>query len=176
LNNPDPLDADGNAVEAEWEALEQRIGTQSVFAHRDLCYVFDKLYEFQITEQQLASAPPWNPATEPNPPLPAAAALRKVQRSVSRPPFPFAGSDFYYWVLENLSLIPLRSLWVPLDQEQHWAWSARYRLRQRSFMSGAWPHIDCWVLMDGTVIQPLVEPFPRPGMEPPQDAGEEGAS
>ena len=102
-------------------------------------------YEFRITEIQVERAPKWNPAKDPNPPLSAAAALTKAREFIATVP---ALKDCA-WRLEALGLT-----YVFFDTG--WVWRARYSLDDLHGSTGKANKMDCWILLDGTVIQPRI--------------------
>jgi hypothetical protein len=95
------------------------------------------------TEAEQARCPKWDPGTEPNPPYPAAKALEQGRQFIATVP---TKSDTF-WEFEDLSLVKVSG---------SWAWRARYRLTLRGGSTGVWPTMDCWILMDGTRIQPKI--------------------
>jgi hypothetical protein len=107
-----------------------------------------KLYKFVVTGEQQANCPKWDPERETNPPLSAAKALAKANEFIAQ----IKTDDTSEWEFENLALVAFDG----------WMWQARYRLtKKHGVMTGAWPQMDCWILMDGTVIQPRITD-PRP--------------
>lgn len=102
-----------------------------------------KQYKFIITEADQTRCPKWNPQTDPNPPYPAAKALEQARQFIAT--IPTKGHTF--WEFEDLALV---------DVSGGWAWRARYRLTLRGGSTGVWPTMDCWVLMDGTRIEPKI--------------------
>ena len=100
-------------------------------------------YEFVVTGDQIARCPKWDAEKEANPPLSAAAALAKAREFIST----IKTKDDLEWGFEGLVLVNLDG----------WIWQARYGLvRKQGIMTGVWPKMDCWILMDGTVVQPRI--------------------
>jgi hypothetical protein len=108
-------------------------------------YYKDKRYTFTITSKRQSTCPKWTPEKEENPPLSAANALKKAEK--------FAGTveagKGYVWRVAELSLANVHG----------WLWRARFQL---SPVQGEWigplQFMDCYILMDGTVVQPVVVP------------------
>ena len=107
-------------------------------------YHYDgKRYDFIVTERQQARCPRWDAEREANPPLSAAHALAKANKFIAN----FKTKDSLVWELDALALINVAG----------WMWSARYRLTKKiGIMTGAWPEMGCWILMDGTVVEPTI--------------------
>jgi hypothetical protein len=105
-------------------------------------------YEYKITAEMIDRAPKWNERVEPNPPLSAAVAIIKGKECIEKIP---TGSiapgptPENYWELTGVGLKKVL---------RGWAWDVSYQLTSRGPMSGIWPIMDCWVLMDGTVLAP----------------------
>ena len=102
-----------------------------------------KRYTFIVTERQQASCPKWHAENEANPPVPAAEALAKANEFIAA----IKTKDSLFWEFKALALVDMDG----------WMWQARYRLSKKVAMTtGAWPEMECWILMDGTVIQPQI--------------------
>jgi hypothetical protein len=113
--------------------------------------VYDKWYEYRITASQLDELPKWDPDKEDNPPLPAAKALAKARQFINT----IETSPRVVWMFEDLSLT---SVGKAKGDVTVWAWRARWQLASKEGpTTGLWPHMDCYILMDGTVLQPKVE-------------------
>lgn len=105
-------------------------------------YVGDKRYTFVITLERQAKCPTWNPKTQPNPPLAASRALvtaRKWVAAIQQP-------EDYTWEFEDLSLIDACG----------WTWRGRFRLAYKGVADGPPRIMDCYILMDGSVIKPTI--------------------
>jgi len=108
-------------------------------------YYAGKRYTFTITSDRQARCPNWNPEKSDNPPLSAAMALSKAKKFIAG----IKLDDGYKWEFEDLSLIEVYG----------WAWRAQFRLSwQRGSSTGPPRLMQCWVLMDGTVVQPTITP------------------
>src|SRR5437588_4191375 len=104
-------------------------------------YYNGKQYKFIITEAEQARCPKWDPRTAPNPPYSAAKALEQARQFIGT----IATKNNTFWKFGDLALV---------DVSGGWAWRARYTLTLPGPSTGAWPTMDCWILMDGTVIKP----------------------
>jgi hypothetical protein len=102
-----------------------------------------KHYTFVVTERQQERCPKWDTEKEANPPFPAAKALAKANEFIAT----LKTKDSLFWEFKALALVEMNG----------WLWQARYRLSKTvGMMTGAWPEMECWILMDGTVIQPQI--------------------
>ena len=109
----------------------------------DYSYYAGKRYTFTITSKMQAHCPKWNPDKSPNPPLSAAKALASARKFIST----IEHDPGYKWELDDLSLVDACG----------WAWRARFELHWLGAASSGQPFtMHCWVLMDGTVVQPLI--------------------
>ena len=107
-----------------------------------------KRYEIRITASQLAASPLWNPEKEDQPPLPAAKALAKAKRFIGK----IETNPGTTWHFEDLSLITVGKVNLT---DTVWAWRARWGLRRKGELTtGIWPNMECYILMDGTVLEP----------------------
>ena len=103
-----------------------------------------KRYTFVVTERQQASCPKWDTEKQSNPPLSAANALAKAKEFIAT----IKTEDSLFWEFKALALVNMNG----------WMWQARYRLSKKvGMMTGAWSEMECWILMDGTVIQPRIK-------------------
>ena len=108
-------------------------------------YHAGKRYTFTITSDTQAHCPKWNPEKTANPPLSAAKALSSAKKFIAS----IKPDDGYKWELEDLSLVDVYG----------WAWRAQFQLSwQRGASSGPPRLMQCWILMDGTVVQPTITP------------------
>ena len=113
------------------------------------CDYDGKLHEFTVSAEQQAGCPKWDMEKDANPPLSATTVLAKATNFIAS----IKTEDGFWWELEELALVKARG----------WIWQARYCLTKQGFMSGVWPRMPCWILMDGTVIQPrITEDFEDP--------------
>lgn len=109
------------------------------------CYHGGKRYTFTITSDRQAHCPKWNPEKTANPPLSAAKALSSARKFIAS----VKPDDGYKWELEDLSLVDVYG----------WAWRAQFQMSwQRGSSSGPPRLMQCWILMDGTTVQPTITP------------------
>jgi hypothetical protein len=114
--------------------------TNAILLHR---YDYNgKCYTFAVRAEQQASCPKWDPEKDAYPPLPAATALAKATKFMAT----IKTEDGLWWEFKELALVKVGG----------WMWQARYCLTKEGIMAGTWPQIPCWILMDGTVIQPKI--------------------
>jgi hypothetical protein len=106
-------------------------------------YYNGKRYRFIITDDRQTQCPQWNPEKEVNPPLPAAKALTQAKAFMKG--IPASGNT--YWRFEYLALVEVSG---------GWAWRTRYNLASYGASTGIWPTMDCWILMDGTCVKPIL--------------------
>jgi len=108
------------------------------------CSDFDrKRYMFTITAKGQARCPKWDTEKDANPPLPASKALAKAKEYIAT----IETNSGLSWAFKDLALVNIDG----------WVWRARYDLVvNHGLMTGAWPTMDCWILMDGTVVQPKI--------------------
>jgi len=116
------------------------IVTNAILRHR---YDYDgKCYTFTVCAEQQASCPKWDLEKDADPPLSAATAIAKATKFMAT----IKTKEGLWWEFKELALVKLEG----------WMWQARYRLTKQGIMSGTWPDMPCWILMDGTVIQPKI--------------------
>jgi hypothetical protein len=109
----------------------------------EYCYHNGKRYTFTITPDIQLHRPKWNPEKSDNPPLSAAEALAKAKKFIAT----IEPTDGYAWEFQDLGLVDAYG----------WAWRARFQLRwQRGGSTGPPQMMHCWILMDGTVLQPTI--------------------
>jgi hypothetical protein len=118
----------------------ESIVTTAILLH--CCDYNGKRYEFAVHAERQANCPKWDPEKDANPPLSAAAALAKATKFIET----IKTKDGVWWELEELALVKLDG----------WMWQAHYRLTKFGVMTGVWPRMPCWILMDGTVVQPKI--------------------
>jgi hypothetical protein len=95
-------------------------------------------YTFAITSEQQAVSPKWDPKRDDNPPLSPAEALKQANKFFDKVVSP----ERPKWEFEDVSLIDTGG----------WLWRARF---VKIFGSGPLVHMGCYILMDGTVIEPV---------------------
>jgi len=100
-------------------------------------------YQHTISDDRLAKCPKWNPEKDLNPPHPAGKALAQAKKYIAT----IATTEETFWEFEGLALVNVRD---------GWAWRATYRLTRKGFSSGIWPTMQCWILMDGSLVDPIV--------------------
>lgn len=112
-------------------------------------YAFSKQYIVSITSEALEKSPTWKEDDE-NPPLPARKAIRlanKMKDSLVK------DSKDYKWKLQSASLHP--------SGAGKWYWLVHYDAEyQGSGSTGVPSHLRLVVLMDGTIIKPVVNARP----------------
>ena len=119
---------------------------ESITTNAILLYSCDhegKRYVFTVSAEQQANCPKWDTKKNPNPPLSAADAIARAGDFITT----IETRDGLFWEFEELALVKI---------EDAWLWQARYGLSSKGIMAGVQPWMPCWILMDGTVIQPRV--------------------
>jgi hypothetical protein len=119
-----------------------KVSTQ--FDSREYSYYGGRQYEFRLTDGQVRDTPTWDPKQADHPPLAAAEALQIAERFIAALP----KRKGTFWSFEELALRHLYG--------QHWAWKAEFRHVASIVSTGPPVTMQCWMLMDGTVIQPRV--------------------
>ncbi len=108
-------------------------------------------YEYVITAEMVDRAAKWNPASAPTPPLSRTEAIARSRGCIAKIPPGRVDLTFLsattedYWALAEVKLQKV------LDG---WAWTISYQLTSNGPMTGYWPTMDCWILMDGSVLTP----------------------
>lgn len=113
-----------------------------------------KRYAFAVSAKQQAACPKWDIEKEANPPLSAAEALAKAKEFIAS----IKTKEGFWWELEELDLVKIDA-WMQepeLVKIDGWMWQARYCLARQGLMMGPPQEMPCWILMDGTVIQPII--------------------
>ena len=105
-------------------------------------YYDGKQYEFRLTEELVRNTPNWDPQVMPNPPLTAAKALHAAEGFIESLP----KRESTYWRFEQLALTEVCN--------HRWVWKAEYQHIASIVSTGPPITMQCWILMDGTVIQP----------------------
>ena len=109
-------------------------------------YFPDRVYIYELREEQINKCPQWNPDTQANPPISAADALHKAQNFIQK--IPEEGAP---WRFLSLSLVE--------EGEGTWCWRAKF---EPTYLTGSSLTLDCWILMDGTVLEPKVKLASQP--------------
>ena len=76
------------------------------------------------------------------PPLSAADALGNAKTFVAE----IKPERNHFWQLQELSLADVHG----------WLWKARFQLEYKGGSTGPPYYMDCYILMDGTVVKPIV--------------------
>ena len=108
-------------------------------------YAFSKQYCFTITANMLKVSPVWSEDAD-NPPLPARKAIRlatKLKNELVK------DTEKFKWKLESCSL--------EQAETSKWYWFITYFARYQGSSTGIPHHLQVIVLMDGTVIRPMVK-------------------
>jgi hypothetical protein len=101
-------------------------------------------YEYVITHEMIEKATHWSPDVSPNPPISATEALAKGDTCIHQ----VSTRPTESWQLRELALGQASGGWI---------WVVRYRLISKGqAMTGYWPTMFCPVLMDGTVVNPVI--------------------
>lgn len=126
--------------------------TFAIAAHAEISHssnAFAKRYTIKISDEILEKSPSWNDDAE-NPPLSARKAIslaNEMKDSLVK------DSDEFKWKLQSTSL-------QPTDGDK-WYWLVRYEAKfQGGGSTGVPNHLRLAVLMDGTVIKPIVSDYP----------------
>ena len=107
-------------------------------------YYGGNTYEYKITHSMIEKSPHWDAEISPNPPVSAATALAKGEACIHEIPIKSGES----WELRELALGQAAGGWI---------WIARYRLVLKGQpMTGYWPTLFCPILMNGTVVKPVI--------------------
>lgn len=117
-------------------------GVKRQYCSLHYSYFDGKQYEFRITEEDVYAAPSWDPHKAANPPLSASKALDAAERFIAE----FPVDEGTLWDFEELALTKVC--------DQHWAWRAEFRYVAGIVSTGPGITMQCWVLMNGKVIQP----------------------
>ncbi len=118
------------------------------------CEYDGKRYDFAVSAKQQSTCPRWDAEKKANPPLWAAKALAKAKEFIAT----IKTKEGFWWELEELDLVKI-DCWMEqpdLVKIDGWMWQARYGLAKQGLMTGPPQEMPCWILMDGTVIQPRI--------------------
>jgi hypothetical protein len=116
-------------------------GGAAEVAHEDVTYK-NQRYRFVVTAEQQANCPKWNPDKDLNPPLSAAQALVAANAFIKTIQTPKAA----FWRLEYLAL----------KDASGWLWRAQFVLVNSDYQRNALREMACYILMDGSAIQPII--------------------
>src|SRR5438552_8232073 len=106
------------------------------------CYHLGKSYKFSIDSERQKAVPKWDVKRQQNPPLSAASELERARRFISRIE---PGRD-RTWEIGETSLIDVYG----------WLWKVRFRLASPIGWNGPPHYMDCYILMDGTMVKPVI--------------------
>lgn len=117
----------------------------------------DTQYSLSVGKEQLLACPPWDSISVANPPVAAAEALKKAKKWAEGYDIP-RNKHFRF---DSLNLFKAHSAWdflvkSPKSGRDFWIWRAQYRVHNYGAMGDTVDKIECWILMDGTVIEPNV--------------------
>src|SRR6476660_6753059 len=101
-----------------------------------------QIYKFTITSESQARCPKWDPEKQENPPVQAAKALSMAKKFIAT----IKMKEGETWEFRDLALV---DVYV-------WAWRARWQYLYNGAYEGPPLEMQCWILMDGTVIQPEI--------------------
>jgi len=130
----------------------ESIVTSAIRLYR--CEYHGKRYDFSVSAKQQAACPRWDTEKEANPPLSAAQALAKAKEFIAT----IKTEEGFWWEFEELDLVKVDCCVEQPDlvKIDGWMWQARYCLARHGLMTGPPQEMPCWILMDGTVIQPKI--------------------
>jgi hypothetical protein len=106
------------------------------------CYYKDNRYTFTISSDRQKKCPKWDTKKQTNPPLAAAKALAKAEKFIAK----VKTDRDYAWEQEELSLVNVYG----------WLWRVRFRLTYHGLWNGPPSYMDCYLLMDGSIVEPIV--------------------
>lgn len=126
-------------------------------------YAFGKRYRVEVTRDALAKAPQW-PADADNPPVSARKAIKLAD--VLRQKLVKDTKDFK-WQRVSASI-------EFLDDGEKCIWIIRYEAHfRRGGETGQPHHLNLMVLMDGTIVEPIVSDWPDDFSEKVEEDEEE---
>ena len=131
----------------------------SILGDTYYAYYGEKTYKFKIADERQAECPKWDPEKGQNPPYPAGKALAQAKKFIAKLPESeeIPGSD---WRFRDLALVKIGG---------GWAWRATYHFRTSKYTRRILPAMYCFILMDGSLVDPIVVRNP-PLPEIPHDA------
>jgi hypothetical protein len=113
-----------------------------------VCEFRGSRYEFSVTNERLSRCPQWDPTETENPPIAASAALKAARQFIATIPSPHN----WPWRLAQFRLQHVSN--------GKWAWGVFFTQVPPGRSSGPRPHMEAWILMDGTAIEPVVTALP----------------
>lgn len=103
-----------------------------------------KQYTVSVSKDMLEKSPRWMEPDE-NPPI---SARRAIELATAMKDSLVKDSDSWKWKLRSASLEPI---------DGHWFWEISFEGKFDGFLEGRPPNLRLVVLMDGTVVKPLVK-------------------
>ena len=101
-------------------------------------------YKLEVKTEVFKATPLWDPDVQPNPPFSAARALKEAFKFTSK----LEQKSGWTYHLDGLSLIQSGSQWY---------WEARFsRYQYIDGLRKGDEQTRCWILMDGTVVEPVL--------------------
>ncbi|WP_254507973.1 hypothetical protein [Anatilimnocola floriformis] len=110
-------------------------------------YAFSKVYLVTISAEDVERSPAWSDDAE-NPPISARKAL---QLALAMKNSLVKDQDNFKWQLKSAELTPT------FDRPGKWYWLVTYEAIFQGGSTGMPPHLRLVVLMDGTVIKPVIK-------------------
>ncbi len=120
-------------------------------------YAFSKQYDVSVTTEALERSPQWKTGNE-NPPL---SAMKAIALAAGLKESLVKDDEDSKWYLMSANL-------TPAAVEGKWFWLVEYEaVFQKGGSSGPRDNLRLVVLMDGTVIKPVVKDYPAkpPGVK-----------
>ena len=111
--------------------------------------LFENTWVSKITDEAIDKSPNWDAASE-NPPLSAKKAL-KLSLPVAERLAKAEKKGFDAWKIELEGATLKKS-------GKHWIWKVQYTWHRGGIGTGVPPFADIIVLMDGTVVEPKIDP------------------
>ena len=118
----------------------------------------DERYKIAVTEKKLLECPRWDPENDANPPVGAAEALKKAKQWAEGYDLP-KNKHFQF---DSLNLFKASHAWdfehkFPKSARDLWIWRVEYRVHNYGALGDTVDKIECWILMDGTVVEPKLQ-------------------
>jgi hypothetical protein len=116
-----------------------------------------KWYKLEVGSERFHAGPVWDHLAQANPPLSASQALKEAMKFMAK----LKQVDGWTHALDRLSLI---------QPEWQWYWEAQWtRYRYIDGRQKGGDQIRCWILMDGSLVEPVL-------VRPPKSKAGQGAS
>jgi hypothetical protein len=117
-------------------------------------------YQLEVENSLLMKTPSWHPLSQPNPPLAAATALEKATNFIAT----IKKDEGWSFRLDHLSLVQHGSFWI---------WQAQWSYLRDTFeFQNGYEKMHCWILMDGTLVKPVVVKKPDREAKPSSSTNE----